>query len=142
MARGITAAITLLALAMAGTAMAEGPLKTQAYKASFELGGSISFQRHGGRAPTVDEIMIEDISVQCDPGSGYLDFEIYGDTPVLDDRSFTVRSKDRTGGKAKVSGRFNRKYTAAKGTARVYGKFPAQDGSVRCDSGKQKFVAR
>ncbi len=142
MARGITPAITLLALATAGIALGEGPHKAQPYKASFEQGGTISFQRHGGRAPTVDEIMIKDISVKCDPGSGYLDFEIYGDTPVLDDRSFAVRSRDRTGGKAKVSGRFNRRYTWAKGAARVYGKFQSGNTTAACDSGKQKFTAR
>jgi hypothetical protein len=61
----------------------------------------------------------------------------------LPNRSFAVASEDGNGAQAIVQGRFSRKFTRAKGSARLHGKFNLDGaGRTKCDSGKQKFVAK
>jgi hypothetical protein len=75
--------------------------------------------------------------------AGELDYSIKGNTSVLDDRSFAVRSEDGEGAKAIVRGQFTRRFKTAKGSARLHGKFPVGAGGARtkCETGKQKFKA-
>jgi len=142
LARGIAAGMTLAVLAAAGPAVGGGTEPT-VYAGPFEAGGKISFRLAHSNDPRVDQIKIEGITAQCRGGSGSLDFEIYGSTPVLADRSFAVRSEDGTGGRAVVKGRFSRQFKRAVGTARVFGRFRFPGaGSTRCNSEKQSFVAR
>ncbi len=141
LARGIAAGATLVALAAAGSALGGGT-EPRTYLGEFERGGQVSF-RLSANSNRVDEFLIEDITADCQGGTGKLDFEIYGHTPRLPNRTFEVRSEDLTGGKALIKGKFSRSYRRATGVVRVWGRFrfPAQ-GSTRCDSGKQAYVAR
>ncbi len=139
LARAIAVGMALVALGAAGPAMGGGG-EPQAFKGSFTGAGEISFRLERASSRTVDRITITGISAECRSGSAELDYAIHGETSVLHDRTFAVRSEDGTGGKALVKGRFSRRFKRAKGTARVYGKF--FDGSARCDSEKQKFAAR
>jgi hypothetical protein len=143
LARGIAALAALAATAWAGPALA-GSADPTPFSASFEEGGTISFQldKHRGKRK-VHDIAITDMAANCDDRNAELDFTIYGDTRVLDDRSFAVRSEDASGkGKAVVRAEFSRKFKHAEGTARIYGKFELQDGWSECETGKQEFVAR
>jgi len=126
----------LVALATAGSTAGAADRPTE-FLGSFESGGEVSLRLSGGANKAVDRISIHAIAANCHPGSATLDFNIHGDTPVLDDRSFAVRSEDGTGGKAFVKGRFSRKYKRVKGAVRVHGKF--FDKAARCDSEKQRF---
>ena len=132
----------LCALVAAGPASGGGS-EPQTFSGAFATGGKVSFRLDRGSAPRVDQIMIEGITAACRGGTGKLDFEIYGSTPLLPDRSFLVRSEDGSGGKALVKGRFSRRFKRAVGVARVSGRFSfGAAGSAPCDSGKQAFVAR
>ena len=127
----------LVALAGAGFAVAgQGP---RTFDGDLKKGGVVSFRLSGHDGKAVDDISIDGIAADCRPGSATLDYVIFGDTPVNDDRTFAVRSEDGTGGKALVKGRFSRKFRRVEGVVRVYGKFFGD--STRCDTGKQKFKA-
>jgi hypothetical protein len=142
LARGIAAGIALIVLAAASPTVG-GAGEAQTYSGEFAAGGQVFFRLNPGDAPKVDRIMIDGITAVCRGGTGSLRFQIHGSTPVLSDRSFRVRSEDGSGGKALVKGRFTRRFTRAKGVARVYGSFRFEpNGSARCDSGRQAFVAR
>lgn len=141
LARGIAALTVLAALAAAGPAVGGD----RAYSANFENGGTISFELNQGNRPRVHDISIKGITATCEEGrNGYFIFDIYGWTPVLADRSFAVRSESEDGkAKAVVRGKFSRSFKRAEGTARVHGKLQDPElGWVRCDSDKQKFVAK
>ena len=129
------------ALAAATPAMGGGG-EPKTYAGPIEQGGEISF-RLSGAGRKVDQIAISEIVADCRGGTGKLVFKIHGDTPVVEGRKFGVRSEDGSGGKAFVQGRFSRNYKRAMGVVRVYGKFSfGPNGSARCNSGKQTFVAR
>jgi len=135
--RRIAALALLFALAVAGSAAGTGD-KPTTYTGAFQAGGQVSLRLSAAR-DEVDQIAIDGITAECRVGSATLIYEISGKTPVNDDRSFAVRSKD---GKAKafVKGKFSADYGTAKGAVRVHGKiFP---GKPRCDSERQKFKAR
>ena len=137
--RGICALCLLVTLGAAGSAGATGD-KPATFTGGFDSGGEVSFRLSGGSGDrAVDQISITGIAAECRRGSATLDFEIFGETPVNEDRSFAVRSLDGTGGKAKVRGQFSRKFKRVKGSVRVHGKF--FDDTARCDSGRQKFKA-
>jgi hypothetical protein len=145
LARGIAASCALAALAAAGPALGGDPV-SKPFSATLELdgapGGTIEFVLDEGKKRKVHSISITAMVANCEDNRGELDFDIYGHTKVLDDRSFAVRSKDASGkGKAIVRGKFSRKFKRSTGSARVYGKFLFQDGWSKCESGKQKFVA-
>ena len=142
LARGIAAGTLACAFATAGIALGvDGEQHT--YTDTLETGGTVSMRLTDEGRPKVDQIKIEEISAVCSGGTGALDFRIYGRTPVLENRSFVVRSEDGTGGKALVRGRFSRTYKRVTGIVRVYGMFHfGQDGSASCDSEKQIFLAR
>jgi hypothetical protein len=143
LARGIAALTALAALAAAGPALGGDPVPVS-YFAEFEYGGEISFDLVNEN-PKVRDIEIEDISAACEGEAAELDFIIFGKTPVLPDRSFAVFSKDPEGrGKAIVKGRFSRSFKRAEGSARMYGSYRliGGEGWTKCESGKQKFVAR
>ena len=141
-ARGIAALTALAALAAAGPAVGGDPVPVS-YSAEFEYGGGISFDRVKEN-PKVSDIEIEDMLADCEGAAAELRITISGKTPVLSDRSFAVFSKDRGRGKAIVKGRFSRSFKRAKGSARMYGSYRlvGGDGWTKCESGKQKFVAR
>ena len=128
------------ALMAAGVAVA-GHSELKAFSAKFEQGGSISFQLDK-REWKVRDIYIDRMHPDCDAKNARLSYRIRGSTPVLDDRSFAVRSKDGDGGEAVVRGRFSRRFKRAEGTARVYGTFLIGGSALECDSGKQKYVAK
>jgi hypothetical protein len=135
--------IALAALAAAGPAVGGDPIPVS-YSAEFEYTGGISFDRVKEN-PKVSNIEIEDMLADCEGAAAELDFSIYGKTPVLSDRSFAVFSKDPEGrGKAIVKGRFSPSFKRAKGSARLYGSYRlvGGEGWTKCESGKQKFVAR
>jgi hypothetical protein len=143
LARGITASCVLAALAAAGPALGGDPVSTQ-YSAAFEYGGTISFVRDkGNHNQNVHDIQIEAISANCGGRAGELNYSILGNTKILDDRSFAVRSEDGDGGKAIVRGQFTRRFKTTKGTARLHGKFQlaGTEGPTKCETGKQKFKA-
>jgi hypothetical protein len=129
----------LLALATASSA---GGLEGKAtkFQGSLPGGGNVSLRLGASANPNVSKISIKGIGAECRRGSATLDYAISGGTPLLADRSFVVRSLDGTGGKAKVKGRFSRKFKRVEGKVRVHGRF--FDGKARCDSGKQKYVGR
>ncbi len=143
--RGIAALTVLAALAAACVAMA-GNTEPKYFAGEFDSepgSGSISFQLDRGKKPKVHDIAIDRIYADCADGStAGLRYTIDGNTPVLDDRSFAVRSVDGEGGKAIVRGKFSRKFKSAKGTAHVYGKFDFNGTVRKCDSGKQSYVAK
>ena len=93
----------------------------------------------------VHDIAIADMVANCEDNRAELDFDIYGNTKVLDDRSFAVRSEDVQNPKAKavVRGQFSRKFKRVRGTARLYGKFKlgGDEGLTQCETDKQKFKA-
>lgn len=127
----------------AGAATGEGqPPRT--FAADFELGGSISFVlESGAMSQKVHDIEISKIRANCEEQAAELDFVIYGNTKVLPDRTFAVRSETKNGRrKALVRARFSRDYQRAKGTVRVWGKFNFDGTTRNCDTTKQEFVAR
>ncbi len=132
--RKIAALAMLCALTAVSSATGVGDVP-KSYTATFDRGGEVSF-RLSPADDKVGHISIDGISAKCRLGSASLVFDISGTTPVLDDRSFAVRSRD---GKAKafVKGRFSSDYASVKGAARVHGKI--FKGKPRCDSEKQKF---
>jgi hypothetical protein len=146
LARGIAALCALAALAAAGAAQGGEPVSTS-YSAQLELGGepggTIEFVLDEGKNRKVHDIAITDMRANCEGNAAELDFHIYGNTKVLDNRSFAVRSEDGEGAKAIVRGRFSRKFKSAKGTARLHGKFKlvGAEGRTKCESGKQTFKA-
>ncbi len=142
LARGIAASCALAALAAAGPALGGDPVSTS-FSARFELGGTIEFVLTEDKKRKVHSIAITDIMANCGGNAAALDFDIYGNTKVLDDRSFAVRSEDGEGAKAIVRGHFSRKFKRAKGSARLHGKFDlgTGEGRTQCESGKQKFKA-
>ncbi|HYH61309.1 MAG TPA: hypothetical protein VD766_05545 [Solirubrobacterales bacterium] len=135
--RKITALALLCALAAAASAAGRGNALSS-YTGSFEAGGQVSLRLSPGGG-NVSHISIDGITAECRRGSATLDYNIDGGTPVLEDRSFAVRSRD---GKAKafVKGRFSSDYESVKGAARVHGKIFA--GKPRCDSERQKFKGK
>jgi len=136
----------LAALAAAGPALAGDPVSTR-FSGQLELGGepsgTIGFVLDEDKKRKVHSIAITDMRANCGGNAAELDFDIYGNTKVLDDRKFAVRSEDGEGAKAIVRGRFSRKFKRAKGTARLHGKFDLGTGGGRtkCETGKQKFKA-
>ena len=110
-----------------------------------EPDGTIEFVLDEGNKRKVHDIAITDMKANCENNAAELDFDIYGNTKVLDDRSFAVRSEDVHNPKAKavVRGRFSRGFKRAEGSARLYGKFSlgGADGRTECETGKQKFKA-
>lgn len=149
LARGITAITALVALAAAGPALGGNPPSTS-FSAQLEFDdrpeepdGTIEFVLDEGNKRKVHDIAITDMKANCGGNAGELDFHIYGNTKVLDNRSFAVRSEDGEGAKAIVRGRFSRKFKSAKGTVRLHGKFPVGAGGERtkCETGKQEFKA-
>ena len=142
LARGIAASCVLAALAAAGPALGGDPVSTS-FSARFELGGTIEFVLDEGKKRKVHGIAITDMRANCGGKNAELDFSIYGNTKVLDDRSFAVRSEDGEGAKAIVRGHFTPKFKSAKGSARLHGKFDlgSGEGRSKCESGKQKFKA-
>lgn len=134
----------MLAAALAAAAPAMGGRgDSLRYAGPIERGGEISFRLNGARNRKVDQIEISEIVADCRGGTGTLKFEIFGDTPVVKGRKFSVRSEDGSGGEAFVRGKFSRNLKRAMGVVRVYGKFSfGPNGSGRCESGKQTFVAR
>ena len=77
-----------------------------------EPGGTIEFVLDEGNKRKVHDIAITDMKANCEGNAAELDFDIYGNTKVLDDRSFAVRSEDVQNPKAKavVRGRFSREF--------------------------------
>jgi hypothetical protein len=147
LARGIAASCALAALAAAGPALGGDPVSKQ-FSANLKLdgtpGGTIEFVLDDGEKRKVHSISITAIVANCEDNRGELNFDIYGHTKVLDDRSFAVRSADIDNPKAKavVRGQFSRKFKRAKGSARLYGKFNLGGGGLTdCESRKQKFKA-
>lgn len=134
------ATLALAALASASQSVAAG---AREYSGGLKENGTVTFRAEGGNLATVDKIRIEKIAVDCRAGRGELAFTIFGDTPILGDRTFAVNAEDGTGGKATVQGKFSRSMKRVRGSARVRGKFSnGAKGSTRCDSGRQGFVAR
>jgi hypothetical protein len=141
LARGIAAMTLVAALVAAGPAVAEEATPT-GFSAPFANGGTIAFELvEKRRLSKVREIELKDVAANCEGNAGQLSFSIYGATPVLADRSFAVRSESEGGGKAVVRGRFSRRFTRAKGRARLHGRFEFQEGWSSCESGKQRFKA-
>ena len=141
--RGIAAAAAAAGLAAVGAANAGPPAHTP-FDASFERGGTISFELV--EKPTrkrVRAIEIHEMAATCEERAAKLDFIISGGTPVFDDRSFAVRSQDETGkGNAVVRGRFSRAFTRVRGSARLYGKFVLENDRSKCNTRRQDFVAK
>jgi len=110
-----------------------------------EPDGTIELVLDQGNKRKVHDIAITDMKANCGGNAAELNFDIYGNTKVLDDRSFAVRSEDIQNPKAKavVRGRFSRSFKRVKGSARLYGKFNlgGADGRTKCETGKQKFKA-
>lgn len=140
----------LAALAAAGPALGGDPVSTP-FSAQFEFDnepeepdGTIEFVLGSGRKRKVHDIVITDMKANCGGRAAELDFNIYGNTKVLDDRSFAVRSEDGDGAKAIVRGQFFRKFKRAKGSTRLHGKFllEGDQSRTKCETGKQKFRAK
>jgi hypothetical protein len=145
LARGFAALTTLAAFAAAGPVLGGDRVSTS-FSAGFELGeppGTLEFVLVERKKRKVQDISVTDMAADCGGRYAKLDYQIFGNTKVLDNRSFAVRSEDGRGAKAVVRGHFSRKFKRARGTVRLHGKFDIDDGAgrSRCESGKQKFKA-
>ncbi len=134
---------TILALAMLAPASQSIASGERDYSGALDESGKITFRARGGERAEVDRIRIEKIAMDCGVGHGELDFAIFGGAPILDDRTFSVKAEDGTGGKATVEGKFSRRMKRVNGNTRVRGRFSnGAKGTTRCDSGPQSFIAR
>lgn len=138
-------ALVALGLALAAPAHAAAP-QTHKYKGELDGGGAVSLRLNAKGDPVVDKIFMTSIAVRCDEGSGSVPyFAVQGSTPLSAKRDFSVRSEDGSGGKARVKGKFSRKYDRVKGFVRVHGTFTDRTSGTtvtNCDSGKVPYTAR